>query len=312
MLQNGYKYPQNSSTSSYFNFFKSFSFYINLCHIHFDTISLDKISSTSFFINSNSSFSFNFIASSSRLNKVSSFEIKVPQKIKISVKPNGRFDTISLIKISSTSTPYSIVVISSSFNSFDPNSNVCCQSNFDTISLNKISSTSYSIVVISSSFNSFNSFNSNSNVTLSINRLKTVFTFITLRRNGNGLFTELFTKLITKTFVLVLCFTGKSFVYVYMLNRFNMAMVLPVMILPNGRILHKYHRSIIFKRRSRSRTISVVVVVMVVVVVEPSQVKKSCNMFVSIPVCQSGSQSVNRFVIVIVVVIVIELQYVCK
>ena len=311
MLQNGYKYPQNSSTSSYFNFFKSFSFYINLCHIHFDTISLDKISSTSFFINSNSSFSFNFIASSSRLNKVSSLEIKVPQNgyklnlcchrnfDKISVKPNGRFDTISLNKISSTSTPYSI----------DSNSNVCCHSNFDTISLNKINSTSYSILVISSSFNSFNS---NSNVTLSINRLKTVFTFITLRRNGNGLFTELFTKLITKTFVLVLCFTGKLFVYVYMLNRFNMAMVLPVMILPNGRILHKYHRSIIFKRRSRSRTISVVVVVMVVVVVEPSQVKKSCNMFVSIPVCQSGSQSVNRFVIVIVVVIVIELQYVCK
>ena len=42
------------------------------------------------------------------------------------------------------------------------------------------------------------------------------------------------------------------------------------------------------------------------VVVEPSQVKKSCNMFVSIPVRQSVSQ------FVIVVVIVIELQYVCK
>ena len=211
VLQNGYKYPQNSSTLLF-----------SIDFIHLNALKFPKIVKNYYGAPPPPGLSklvFRpFVFTSSFINVSSNFSSILNA---LSVRSNGRchsrFDTISFASIGRLNKVSNNVSNNVIFEKSGYKFNVRCHSRFDMISF------------------------------ASIGRLNKVSNNVIFDKNGykfNARCHSRFDKISGKSFVLVVCFTGKSFVYM-----FDM-----VMALPNGRI-------------PRSRTTSG---------------KKSCKMFVSL------------------------------
>ena len=266
VLQNGCKYTQNSTTSffsiNFINLVNNFTYFGEIGHFYecrfyessgialhcrFDEISLNKVSNNVYKYPQNSSTSFStiFIALSANFNirchgcKYLNFVIVIVigGGIALSI---GRFDEISSTSFSNNFISLSIGRLNKVSNNVNYKKKVLQNGykyprfNFNTAlpigRLNKVSNNvNYEKKVLQNGYK-YPPFTLVSFIALSVN-----FNF-NIRchgRSGGGLFTKSFTK--TFVFVFVLCFTGKTFVFVYM---FDVVMVMLRKVLRN---VYKFH-----------------------------------------------------------------------